>query len=154
MSADPAGNQGDCSWAELLKVHHDTQSTGHAILDRGQELHSEGLQDISMKIYSLTEEVERLTVQVGAGCNATIGDLATEVNVLKGRQAASAALQVIQFLLFAGYLITLAVKYVVKKCRKHSKKRGEETVELLEQRLQERKSRRRAAAARQSSADK
>ena len=92
-----------------------------------------------------------------AGCNATnaaIGNLATELNVLKGRQAASAALQVIQFLLFAGYLITLAVNYVVKKCRKHSKKRGEETVELLEQRLQERKSRRRAAAARQSSADK
>ena len=92
-----------------------------------------------------------------AGCNATnaaIGNLATELNVLKGRQAASAALQVIQFLLFAGYLITLAVNYVVKKCKKHIKKRGEEEVELLEQKLQERKSRRRAAAARQSSADK
>ena len=86
--------------------------------------------------------------------NATIATLAEELYVLKGRQAASAALQVIQFLLFAGYLITLAVNYVVKKCKKHSKKRGEETVELLEQKLQERKSRRRAAAARQSSADK
>ena len=86
--------------------------------------------------------------------NTTIATLAEELYVLKGRQAASAALQVIQFLLFAGYLITLAVNYVVKKCRKHSKKRGEETVELLEQRLQERKSRRRAAAARQSAADK
>ena len=86
--------------------------------------------------------------------NTTIATLAEELYVLKGRQAASAALQVIQFLLFAGYLVALAVNYVVKKCRKHSKKRGEETVELLEQRLQERKSRRRAAAARQSSADK
>ena len=85
--------------------------------------------------------------------NATITALAEELNVMKGRQAASAALQVIQFLLFAGYLITLAVNYVVKKCKKHSKKRGEEEVELLEQKLQERKSRRRAAA-RQSSADK
>ena len=85
--------------------------------------------------------------------NAAIANIATELNVLKGRQAASAALQVIQFLLFAGYLITLAVNYVVKKCKKHSKKRGEEEVELLEQKLQERKSRRRAAA-RQSSADK
>ena len=125
----------------------DHLADGHSILGRGQ-------QGISMKIYSLTEEVERLTVQVGAGFNATIGDLATELYVLKGRQAASAALQVIQFLLFAGYLVALVVNYVVKKCRKHSKKRGEETVELLEQRLQERKSRRRAAAARQSSADK
>ena len=86
--------------------------------------------------------------------NATIATLAEELYVLKGRQAASAALQVIQFLLFAGYLITLAVNYVVKKCKEHSKKRGEEEVELLEQKLQERKSRRRAAAARQSSADK
>ena len=85
--------------------------------------------------------------------NAAIANIATELNVLKGRQGASAALQVIQFLLFAGYLITLAINYVVKKCKKHSKKRGEEEVELLEQKLQERKSRRRAAA-KQSSADK
>ena len=93
-----------------------------------------------------------------AGHNATIATIAEELEVLKGRQAASAALQVAQFFLFVGYLITLAVLYVVKKCRKHSKKRDEkkceEKVELLEQRLQERKSRRRAAAARQSSADK
>jgi hypothetical protein len=73
----------------------DLLATGHQVLARGQ-------QGISMKIYSLTEEIERLTAQSDAGCNATIGDLATEVNVLKGRQAASAALQVIQFLLFAG----------------------------------------------------
>ena len=113
---------------------------------------------MSEKIYSLTEALKILADRSDAGCNATIGDLAKELYVLKGRQAASAALQVIQFLLFAGYLVALAVNYVVKKCRKHSKKRGEkrgeEKVELLEQRLQERKSRRRAAAARQSSADK
>ena len=125
----------------------DLLADGHSILARGQV-------NLSEKIYSLTEALKILADRSDAGCNATIGDLATEVNVLKGRQAASAALQVIQFLLFAGYLVALAVNYVVKKCRKHSKKRGEETVELLEQRLQERKSRRRAAAARQSSADK
>ena len=85
--------------------------------------------------------------------NATIATLATELDVLKGRQAASAALQVIQFLLFAGYLITLAVNYAVKKCKKYRKKQAEEEVELLEQKLQDRKSRRRAAA-RQSPADK
>ena len=106
----------------------------------------EGLQSLAEGLQSISELVANQT--------AAIGNLTTEQNVLKGRQAASAALQVIQFLLFAGYLVTVAVKYVVKECRKHSKKRGEETVELLEQRLQERKSRRRAAAARQSSADK
>ena len=148
MSADPAE---ECKWAELLKVHHDNTNVGHAILDRGQELHSEGLQDISMKIYSLTEEVERLTVKVGAGFNASIGDLATELDVLKGRQAASAALQVVQFFLFAGYLITLAVLYVVKKYKKYRKKQVEEEVEVMEQKLQDRKERRRAAATRAKS---
>ena len=87
------------------------------------------------------------------GHNATTAAIAEELNVLKGRQAASAALQVIQFLLFAGYLITLAVNYAVRKCKKYRKKRGEEEVELLEQKLQDRKSRRRAAG-RQSPADK
>ena len=52
MPADPAGNQEDCSWS----IDH--LADGHGILGRGQ-------QGISMKIYSLTEEVERLTVQVG-----------------------------------------------------------------------------------------
>ena len=102
-------------------------------------------------------DVHREAVQILAdGLQSLANQTALQaeaLETLKGRQVASAALQVIQFLLFAGYLITLAVNYVVKKCKKHSKKRGEEEVELLEQKLQERKSRRRAAA-RQSSADK
>ena len=83
-----------------------------------------------------------------AGHNATIATIAEELDVLKGRQAASAALQVVQFFLFAGYLITLAVLYVVKKCKKYRKKQDEEEVELMEQKLQDRKARRRAAATR------
>ena len=119
----------------------------------------EALQGVPASVQSITAAVQSISASVLSisepnATNAAIANIATELNVLKGRQAASAALQVIQFLLFAGYLITLAVNYVVKKCKKHSKKRGEETVELLEQKLQERKSRRRAAAARQSSADK
>ena len=100
--------------------------------------------------------VRAASIDSEAGPNATnaaIANIATELNMLKGRQAASAALQVIQFLLFAGYLITLAVNYVVRKCKKYRKKKVEEEVELLEQKLQDRKSRRRAAA-RQSPADK
>ena len=57
-----------------------------------------------------------------AGHNATIATIAEELDVLKGRQAANAVLQVVQFFLFAGYLITLAVLYVVKKCKKYRKK--------------------------------
>ena len=134
------------AWANLVTEIRD----GVNVLTEERQVQGDVIEELQV---SLAEGFQSISELV-ANQTAAIGNLATELNVLKGRQAASAALQVIQFLLFAGYLITLAVNYVVKKCRKHSKKRGEETVELLEQRLQERKSRRRAAAARQSSADK
>ena len=56
-------------------------------------------------------------------------------------------MQVAQFFLFVGYLLTLSVLYVVGKCKKHRERLAEEEVELMEQKLQERKTRRRAAAA-------
>ena len=80
------------------------------------------------------------------GQNAT-SQLLVELDTLKGRQAASTALQVAQFFLFVGYMLTLSVLYVVRKCKKHRKRLAEEEVELMEQKLQERKARRRAAAA-------
>ena len=74
--------------------------------------------------------------------------ISEELDTLKGRQAASAALQVAMFFLFVGYLLTLSVLYAVKKCKKHRKRQAEEEVELMEQKLQERKAKRRAAASR------
>ena len=79
--------------------------------------------------------------------------ISEELDTLKGQQAASAALQVAQFFLFVSYLLTLSVLYVVKKCKKHRKRQVEEEVELMEQKLQERKAKRKAAA-RPSPADK
>ena len=130
----------------------------HTLYKTQKDVIETSVESITASVESITASVQSIGASVlsisepNATC-AAFANIAMELNVLKGRQAASAALQVIQFLLFAGYLITLAVNYVVKKCKKHSKKRGEEEVELLEQKLQERKSRRRAAA-RQSSADK
>ena len=66
------------------------------------------------------------------------------------RQAATAALQVVQFFLFVGYLFTLAILYTVKKCRKHRAAVIESEVELMESCLQDRKARRRAAAAKKA----
>ena len=80
------------------------------------------------------------------GQNAT-SQLLVKLDTLRGRQAASAALQVAQFFLFIGYLLTLSIIYVVRKCKKHRERLAEEEVELIEQKLQERKARRRAAAA-------
>ena len=56
-------------------------------------------------------------------------------------------MQVAQFFLFVGYLLTLSDFYAVKKCKQHRERQMEEEVELMEQKLQERKAKRRAAAA-------
>ena len=85
--------------------------------------------------------------------NNTTSEILALLNTLKGRQAASAALQVVQFFLFVGYLLTLSVLYAVKKCKKHRKRQVEAEVKLMEQKLQERKAKRKAAA-RPSPADK
>ena len=90
--------------------------------------------------------IREMDLQPQVGQNAT-SPLLVELETLRGRQAASAALQVVQFLLFIGYLLTLSIIYVVRQCKKHRERLAEEEVELIEQKLQERKARRRAAAA-------
>ena len=90
--------------------------------------------------------IREMNLQPQVGQNAT-SQLLVELDTLRGRQAASAALQVAQFFLFIGYLLTLSIIYVVRKCKKHRERLAEEEVELIEQKLQERKARRRAAAA-------
>ena len=90
--------------------------------------------------------IREMDLQPQGGKNAT-SQLLVELETLRGRQAASAALQVVQFLLFIGYLLTLSIIYVVKQCQKHRERLAEEEVELIEQKLQERKAKRRAAAA-------
>ena len=91
-----------------------------------------------------------MDLQLQVGQNAT-SQLLVELDTLKGRQAASAALQVAEFFLFVGYLLTLSVFYAVKKCKQHRERQVAEEVELMEQKLQERKAKRRSAAARAKS---
>ena len=122
--------------------------------------------NLDKHITDVAENFESLTVLIANRPARSVGGrtvceavhnatraISEELNTLKGRQAASAALQVAQFFLFVGYLLTLAVLYVVKKCKKHRKRQVEEEVELMEQKLQERKAKRKAAA-RPSPADK
>ena len=101
----------------------------------------------------VAECLQMVSETVNNATRAISEELSRELSILAGRQAASAALQVAQFLLFAGYLLTLFVLYVVKKCKKHRKRQVEAEVELMEQKLQERKAKRKAAA-RPSPADK
>ena len=78
----------------------------------------------------------------------TTRQLRGELDTLKGRQAASAALQVAQFFLFAGYLLTLTILYIKKCVEKHQVAALETNLQEMESRLQERKAKRRSAAAR------
>ena len=74
-----------------------------------------------------------------------------ENKTLRNRQAAAAAISVSQLLIVIIYLLVIGVSYLVKRCKKHQKKLAEEELELIETRLQERKSKRRAAASRTKS---
>ena len=57
-------------------------------------------------------------------------------------------MQFAQFFLFVGYLLTLSDFYAVKKCKQHRERQVEEEVQLMEQKLQERKAKRGAAESR------
>ena len=103
------------------------------------------------RVIRITWEVIQNNSDVIKAVNNTASEILALLDTLKGRQAASAALQVAQFFLFVGYLLTLSVLYAVKKCRQHRARQVEEEFELMEQKLQERKAKRRSAAARAKS---
>ena len=142
------------SSTQVCASKSDSDTYGQYLIDLGEKIEAQK-KVIEELQASLTEGLQGICEPTEGfqRISELVANQTAQIDTLKSRQAASAALQVIQFLLFAGYLITLAVNYVVRKCKKYRKKKGEEEVELLEQKLQERKSRRRAAA-RQSSADK
>ena len=76
-----------------------------------------------------------------------VSQLLSDLEVLKSRQAVAGAIQAVQVFLFLAYLATIAVCYLVKRCRKHQKEIAKAEFELLETKLQASRSRRRAAAA-------
>ena len=78
--------------------------------------------------------------------NAT-SRLLKELDSVRSRQAVAGAIQGAQVFLFLAYLATIAVCYLVKRCRKHQKEIAKAEFELLETKLQASRSRRRAAAA-------
>ena len=88
---------------------------------------------------------ENFTSQLLLQCNSS--QLLIDLEVLKSRQAVAGAIQGAQVFLFLAYLATIAVCYLVKRCRKHQKEIAKADFELLETKLQASRSRRRAAAA-------
>ena len=90
------------------------------------------------------EEVIKLVTVTQANVTQILIDL----QILRGRQAVSGAVQGGQVFMFVAYLVTIAVFYSVKHCRKHQQEVARTEFELLESKLQASRSKRRAAAAR------
>ena len=78
----------------------------------------------------------------------TTSQLLTDLQTLRGRQAVSGAVQVSQVLMFLAYILTIFVAYMVKYCQEARARHQTQEFELIEARLMESKSKRRAAASR------
>ena len=100
---------------------------------------------------ALQRASDQMDLQPQGGQNAT-SQLLADLETLRGRQAVSAAVQVGQVLMFIGYLLTISVVYMVKHCQKARERKQNQEFELIEQKLQARKAKRRAAAAKTKAA--
>ena len=99
----------------------------------------------------LVKEVLReLVVDIQSVLNAT-SQLQEDVELVRGRQAASAAVQATQLLILTLYFVTLFSIYLVKRCQEAREKSQQKDFELLEQHLRQRRHQRRTAAAKEKS---
>ena len=79
---------------------------------------------------------------------ANVTQIPIDLQILRGRQAVSGAVQGGQVFMFVAYLVTIAVLCLVKHCNKHRERLAQSEFELLVAKLQSNKAKRRAAAAR------
>ena len=128
--------------------------TWKALSTNNQVATGRGLEKILAAGIEVTAQLEELLVDftelvkiVQVTQNVT-SQLLIDLQVLKGRQAVGGAVQGGQVFMFLAYLVTIAVFYLVKHCRKHQEEVARTEFELLETKLQARRSKRRAAAAR------
>ena len=127
-----------------------------------QEEYVEDLNGVVLAAIEVVDEgvrgqLEKLLVDLAELVNVTVGQNASsqflaELQTLRGRQAVSAAVQVCQVLMFVGYLLTIFIIYMVKRCQKVRERKQRKEFELLEKKLQTNKAKRRAAAAKAKSA--
>ena len=83
--------------------------------------------------------------------NAT-SRLVQELDIVRSRQAASAAVQASQVIIMVAYFLTILSEYDMKRCQKVSEKSKRKEFERLEMQLRSSKAKRRAAAAKEKSA--
>ena len=78
--------------------------------------------------------------------------LVQELDIVRSRQAASAAVQASQVIMMVTYLLTIICTWGLSRCQKVSEKAKRKEFERLEMQLRSSKARRRAAAAQEKSA--
>ena len=100
------------------------------------------------KVLAAVAELAKIAelVKLANVTQANVTQLLIDLQILRGRQAVSGAVQVGQVFMFVAYLLTIAVFYLVKHCNKHRKRLAQSEFELLEAKLQANKAKRRAAA--------
>ena len=125
-------------WLELVESRRQQAAgiQGRIEVARDLELHSSFLE--------LGAQVETLK-------NAT-AQLLEELDIVRNRQAASAAVQASQVIMMVTYFLTILSVYIVKRCQKMSEKSKRKEFERLEMQLRSSKAKRRAAAAKEKSA--
>ena len=107
--------------------------------------------DVRAQLEDLLVDFAELVKMAQVTQNVT-SQFLTDLQVLKGRQAVSGAVQGGQVFMFVAYLVTIAVLCLVKHCNKHRERVAQSEFELIEAKLQSNKAKRRAAAARAKSA--
>ena len=98
-----------------------------------------------------TEAKEEFRTSIEKLENAT-SQILEELDVVRSRQAASAAVQASQVIMMVTYFLTILVTIFVKRCQKVSEKSKRKDFERLEMQLRSSKAKRRAAAAKEKSA--
>ena len=106
---------------------------------------------ISANLDKIVAEAVEFRAEISKLQNDT-SRLLTELDTVRGRQAAGAAVQASQVLMLVVYFTCILAVYVVKRCQKVSEKSKRKAFERLEMQLRSSKAKRRAAAAKEKSA--
>ena len=129
-----------------------TYSQDAQVLISGNQVDITGNQaELSAALDNVVAEAVEFRAQLETLQNAT-SRLLTELDTVRGRQAAGAAVQASQVLMLVVYFTCILAVYVVKRCQKVREKSQKKEFERLEKQLRSSKARRRAAAAKEKSA--
>ena len=102
------------------------------------------MNSISRDFQTLEDKLESVILAAN-GFNQMLNQLVEENKTLRNRQAAAAVISVCQLLIVIIYLLVIGVIYIVKCFKVQQAKQLEQNLQEMEERLQERKSKRRSA---------